>query len=165
MEIKINFLIVGLTAIIPLITGAIWYNPKICGKAWMESNGFDEAKLKENFNMPLVFGLTLLLGFFLAFGLTSVVIHQMGFFAMLMNHVSDAETQQLFKDVMAKYGGEFRSFKHGALHGSISAITLALPVLGINALFERKGLKYIGIHLGYWILTLLIMGGIICQFA
>lgn len=165
MEIKLNFLVVGLTSLVPLIVGFIWYNNKVFGKAWMEVNGFDEAKLKANFNMPLIFGLSLLLGFFLSFALVSVVIHQMGFYAMLMNFAADADTQQMFKDVMTKYGGEFRTFKHGALHGTIAAITIALPVLGINALFERRGFKYIGIHFGYWVLTLLIMGGIICQFA
>ena len=35
---------------------------------------------------------------------------------------------------------------------------------GTNALFERKGFRYIAVNAGYWILTLMIMGGIICQF-
>jgi len=32
-------------------------------------------------------------------------------------------------------------------------------------MFERRGFKYIAIHGGYWMLTLGLMGGIICQFA
>jgi hypothetical protein len=55
-----------------------------------------------------------------------------------------------------------RSFGHGALHGAIGAIFFVLPVLGINALFERKGWKYILINVGYWVVTLTIMGAIIC---
>ena len=63
---------------------------------------------------------------------------------------------------MAKYGNNFRTFSHGALHGIILAIGIGLPVFGTNALFERRGGKYIFIHLGYWIITLALMGGLLC---
>jgi hypothetical protein len=63
---------------------------------------------------------------------------------------------------MAKYGNNFRTFKHGALHGFISAFLMVLPVIGTNALFERKGFKYIAINVGFWIINFTIMGGIIC---
>jgi hypothetical protein len=32
-------------------------------------------------------------------------------------------------------------------------------------LFERRSWKYIFINAGYWILTLTLMGGIICAYA
>ena len=64
---------------------------------------------------------------------------------------------------MEKYGSNFRTFKHGVLHGVIGAITIALPVIGINALFERRSFKYVLISGGYWIVTFMIMGGIICM--
>ena len=35
-------------------------------------------------------------------------------------------------------------------------------IKGTNALFERKGAMYILINAGYWIVTLGIMGGIVC---
>jgi len=40
-----------------------------------------------------------------------------------------------------------------------------LPVMGVNALFERKGFKYIAINVGFWTVSLALMGGIICQWA
>jgi hypothetical protein len=64
-----------------------------------------------------------------------------------------------------EYGTNFRSFKHGALHGTIMAVLFAFPILAINALFERKGAKYIFIHLGYWVITIALMGGVICGWA
>ena len=67
-------------------------------------------------------------------------------------------------EVMKIHGHSFRTFRHGALHGVIGAITFALPVLGINALFERKGFKYIAIHLGYWVVSLALMGSVLCHF-
>jgi len=39
---------------------------------------------------------------------------------------------------------------------------VALPIIGTNALFERKSAKYIFINAGYWIVTLGVMGAIIC---
>jgi hypothetical protein len=80
-----------------------------------------------------------------------------------MNPTSEAG--QMVAAFLEKYGNEFRTFKHGLLHGVISAISIALPILGIVALFERKSAKYIFIHLGYWVITLGIMGGIICAYA
>jgi len=61
-----------------------------------------------------------------------------------------------------KYGSNFRTFKHGAFHGILASLMLALPLIGINALFERKGFKYIAINVGYWIVSFAIMGGIVC---
>jgi hypothetical protein len=63
---------------------------------------------------------------------------------------------------MADYGTAYRTFKHGMLHGFITGLFLALPIVGINALFERKSWKYILINGGYFIVCLTIMGGIIC---
>ena len=67
-------------------------------------------------------------------------------------------------DFLAKYGRKFLSFRHGALHGVIAALFGIWPVIGINALFERRGWKYTAIHLGYWVITFALMGGVICGF-
>jgi hypothetical protein len=50
------------------------------------------------------------------------------------------------------------------LHGIITAIFVGLPLIGMSAIFEKKSFKYIFIHLGYWILTLALMGGLACSF-
>ena len=63
---------------------------------------------------------------------------------------------------MADYGAAFRTFKHGALHGAMTGVLLAFPIVAINALFERKSWKYISIHAGYWIVTLSGIGAILC---
>lgn len=63
---------------------------------------------------------------------------------------------------LADYGNEFRTFKHGALHGFMSGLFLALPITAINGLFEQKSWKYILVNAGYWIVSMTIMGAIIC---
>ena len=158
------FLVAAVAALVPLFMGAIWYHPKVFGTAWLKINGFEEAKMKEGFNMPLVFGLTFVFGFLVAFALTPVVIHQFGFFGMLQKDFMSAETQEFMKQGMTAYGNDFRTFKHGALHGTITGIGFGLPIVGINALFERRGFKYIAIHAGFWIACICLMGGILCQF-
>ncbi|HMP32135.1 MAG TPA: DUF1761 domain-containing protein [Saprospiraceae bacterium] len=93
------------------------------------------------------------------------MIHQNNIGSALMPQVMDTSSQE-YQDLiafMAKYGDRYRTFKHGALHGGITAIFFILTIIAINALFERRGWKYILIHLGYWFITCLIIGGILCQ--
>lgn len=165
---NINFLITALAALIPLVVGFVYYHPKVFGNAWMKVNGFRMEDLQSK-NMGLVFAFTLLLSFLLAIIVNVVVIHQFHVYSVLMNEPGlfeeGSEIKAYVDDFMSKYGKEFRTFKHGAFHGFFASILFALPVLGINALFEHRGWKYIWIHTGYWALTLALMGGIICGFS
>jgi hypothetical protein len=151
-----------------MIIGFIWYNPKTVGNAWMKAAGLDEEKLK-GANMLVIFGLSYFFSLLIATVVQFMVIHQLSVFSILANQsgIQDptSEIGKFYADFMLKYGNEFRTFKHGAFHGTICGIFFATPVLGINALFERRSAKYILIHSGYWIITLALMGGVICQFA
>jgi hypothetical protein len=160
--------VVLLTALVPLVVGFIYYNPKVVGGAWMKVNGFTLEGMREGSNMALSLGLSYLLSVILAFLLPSVVIHQFHLQSIVNGAegvgVAGSEVQNLLDAFMSKYGTNFRTFKHGALHGTIASVFFALPIIGINAIFERRGGKYVLIHWGYWAITLFIMGGIICQF-
>jgi Protein of unknown function (DUF1761) len=166
--VKINFLIILAATLVPLVIGFVWYNPKVFGTAWMKSTGMTEEKAK-GANMPLMFGLTALFSFFLAFTIQFMVIHQFSVFSVLANEpgIMDptSEVGKYFADFMAKYGNNFRTFKHGVLHGTMAGITIAFPLIGVNALFERRGFKYIAINAGYWTVCMALMGGIICAFS
>jgi hypothetical protein len=163
-----NIAIIALAALVPLIIGFIWYHPKVFGNAWMKVAQVTEESMK-NSNMALIFGLTYLLSFLLSFSLQYLTIHQLSLWAVVAGQPDymnpSSEAGQMVTAFLERYGNEFRSFKHGLLHGVISAITIALPILGIVSLFERKPRKYIFIHLGYWAITLGLMGGIICAYA
>ena len=165
---EMNFLVAALAALLPMILGFIWYNPKVFGTAWMNACGFTKEDLQGG-NMALIFVLSYIFSFFLAMMLNTIVIHQFGFFSTLMNDPDvmkeGTETYQYAQDFLEKYGDNFRTFKHGALHGGLAGIFFVLPVLGTNALFEKKGFKYIAVNVGYWIVCLSLMGGVICQFA
>ena len=166
--VEIKFWIVPVAGLIPLIIGFIWYNPKVLGTAWMNAAGLTEEKLK-GANMGLIFFLTYIFSSLLASSLLSITIHQLGFQSTLMNEEGfgkeGSEIMIYISYFISKYGANFRTFKHGALHGTIAGIFLALPIVAVNALFERKSWKYIWINAGFWILSMMLMGGVVCQFA
>lgn len=159
-----NFWMFFITALIPLFVGAIWYSPKVMGTSWMRVNGFKEEDLQGG-NMAVIFGLSYVFGIFISLGLSGIVIHQVSVLQVMMPDVVEAGSaaEQQFNDFMTTYGDNFRDWKHGAIHGIILTILLVLPLLAINALFERRGWKYIMIHFGYWLITLTIIGAVLCQ--
>ena len=164
-----NLLVIILSGLIPLVIGFVWYHPKVMGTVWMKESGVDPTPPQGN-RMLIIFGLTFLLSVFIAFFMTGVVIHPMGLFSMLMNHRTEladpsSELGQTVNGLLTKYGSDFRTFKHGALHGVITALIAALPIIGINALFEQKSAKYIAVNVGFWAVSLALMGGVICAFA
>lgn len=152
----------AVAALIPLIIGFIWYSKAVFGNTWMRVNRFTDADMKRG-NMALIFILTYVFSFLLSFILSAMVIHQMTLFSIVASDKSP-EAKQWVMDAMRNYGGNFRTFKHGAFHGTLLSIFFALPILGIPALFERRGWKYVLIHWGYWLVTLALMGGVLCQF-
>ena len=142
-----------------LIIGAIWYNPKVFGRLWMHASGLTEDKLRGG-NIFVTFLLVLIFGFFMAFILQFLVIHQFGVFGAIGGDPLVAKPS--YQAFMDDYGTTFRTFKHGALHGFMTGLLFTFSLIVINALFERKSWKYILINSGYWLITLTIMGGIIC---
>jgi hypothetical protein len=164
---KLNFLIIALTALVPSIIGFIWYHPKVAGTAWQKATGLTDDQIK-NANMPLIMGVSLLLSFLLAVQVNFLVVHQAHIYSVVMDEPAfkdpNSALSLMLKDFMEQYGNNFRTFKHGAFHGTLASVFFMLPILATNALFERKSFKYIAINAGYWTITLAIMGGIICQF-
>lgn len=155
---EINFLAVFAAAASALVVGFIWYNPKVFGTAWMKAADMNEEKIKGG-NMAKIFILALFFAFLLALSIMPMVIHQMGAFSLAQGELG---VQPSYDAFIADYANEFRTFKHGAFHGVLAGVFVALPILGTNALFERKGAKYILINAGYWTVTMGIMGAIIC---
>lgn len=159
---EINFLALIAAAVSALVVGFIWYNPKVFGTAWMKAADMTEEKMK-GANMGKIFALALFFAFLLAMAMQMLTIHQIGALGMVGGDPSSAMPS--FQAFMDDYGTAYRTFKHGALHGFMSGIFIALPIIGTNALFERKGAKYILINSGYWIVTMAIMGAIVCGWA
>lgn len=154
---EINLLALAVAALVTLPIGYIWYG-LLFGKSWMAATGMTEEKAK-NSNPIVIYGLSLLFSFFIAGMLQFIVIHQWGVEGLVAGTLGKLPSYTAFA---ADYSNEFRSFGHGALHGTMTGILLIFPMIAINALYEQKSWKYILINSGYWTLCLLVMGGIIC---
>jgi len=161
---QINYFTFLVAAIVTLVVGFVWYHPKVFGTIWMKENNFTQEELRKG-NMLKIFGFTYLFSVMIAMTLASLTIHQSGALGMVGGPLLVESAKPSFHAFMADYGTAYRTFKHGALHGFMSGLFFAFPVIGINGLFERKSWKYIFVHAGFWMLTLALMGGIICAFA
>ncbi len=164
--IEFNWLPILASGLVPLAVGLLWYGP-LFGKLWMKESDMSIEKIKGT-NMAVIYGVSVIFGLFLAVGLLPTVIHQMGIYSTLVDSGIDkpgGEAYTIFNDLMAKYGTNFRTFKHGVLHGLLTSVFFFLPVIANNALMERKSWRYIFINLGYWAVSAMIMGGIISAWA
>ncbi|MGL2988412.1 DUF1761 domain-containing protein [Flavobacterium sp. RSSA_27] len=159
MEMNVQALFVA--AVLTLFVGFVWYHPKVFGTVWMKEAGLTDDQLKTG-NMLKIFGFTYLFSLLIASMEMTFTIHQMGALGMVGGPSKLNEALPSYTAFMADYGTAFRTYKHGALHGFLSGLFFAFPMIGINGLFERKSWKYIFIHAGYWILTLTIMGALLC---
>jgi hypothetical protein len=155
-----------LAALVNVIVGFIWYNPKTFGTVWMKEAGISPEKIK-TMNMKVIFGAIIIFSLMLAITINMLVIHQTHIYSLAMNALSgtdEAAKATANADInafLSKYGQEFKTFKHGAFHGFMSAIFIILPVIGTNALFEGKTWRYILINAGYWAVSFALMGGIV----
>lgn len=130
----VNWLSLPVAGLIPLVTGFIWYHKAVFGKAWMEAVGMTEEKARQG-NMGLVFGVSFVLSVLLAF-------------FMMFNVNSPGQE------------GQYDTFKHGAFHGVLVGVLVAIPVLVTNSLFEQRSGKSMLINAGYWVVTITLIGGV-----
>lgn len=157
---NVNFLALLLAALSTLVVGFIWYNPKVFGNIWMKEAGLKEEDVKGT-NMVKIFGLSIVYAFLISFILQMLTIHQFGALGMVGGDPTKALPS--YNAFMADYGTAFRTFKHGALHGFLTGLFLAFPLIGTNAVYERRSFKYVLVTGGFWIVCFTIMGGIICM--
>ena len=140
---EMNYLVLFLAALVPILIGFFWYG-SLFGNVWMKEMNFTKASLAGK-NMVLTLILSYVFSFLLAFFLLFLVIHQMGVMQVLQGEPGfedqTGEAFTFFQNFLGTYGDRFRTFKHGALHGTMSGIFFVLPILSIVAMFERKKCK------------------------
>lgn len=165
----------AIAALIPLFVGYIYYNKNVFGSAWAAMTGIDmsnEEEMKKA--MPKVMIISYIISFLMAFALSPFVIHQMGLFSLLQNSMGDLNYEEYAAKIAVSFDGVpvepnllwnglFRSFGHGALHGTMFGIFMALPMIITMGLYEKKPWKLMLINGGYWIINFALMGGFICQ--
>ena len=134
-------------ALIPLVVGMIWYNPKVFGNAWMKASNTPMPTEDKKPNMIKMLGLTYLMSVFVALALISIVIHQTHLFSLMAGDKTvgdpNSEAGQYLAGLFQKFGGMFRTFGHGAFHGTLAGLFIAIPITGTSALYEGRSFKYV----------------------
>lgn len=164
-----NLLVLAVAALIPLIVGSAWYSPLLFAKPWMAATGMTEENAKKS-NMILNMALLYVFSFFIATALMFTVIHQFGLFSLLADPGGKAgladpnsALYSAMQTIWHTSGHSFRTYRHGALHGAITAVFLVLPLFSSCAIFEGRGFKYIMITWGFWLVNFILMGAVICH--
>lgn len=132
-NVEINYLAVLISGIVSMIIGSLWYGP-LFGKAWMKAGGFskgDMAKAKKKGMGKL---------YFAAFIGALVVAFVLAHFVRYLTA---------------------SSFVEGAQAGFWLWLGFIAPVLLGSVLWECKPIKYYLINVFYWLIDLIILGGIL----
>jgi len=143
------------------VIGWFWYHPKsVVAKAI----GI-KTKIKSQFGFVRLLCLFILsIGF--VYGYMNMIIHQLGFYELFFTDImlGKSGAQELVSDFMSEYGEKHRHFGHGLLHGTINAFLFALPIIALFTILENETFKYLLFHFLYWLVTSLIIGGLISVF-
>jgi hypothetical protein len=162
-----NWWLIPAVALIPLVVGSIWYNPKVFGNAWMRTAEISEERASSG-NMAKILGLSYLFCLFGAYILSTTAVHQSAvmqlFFGDPAMNDPASSISVFLNDFMNTYGSRHRTFGHGLIHGMELALMLGLCLIGVNSMFERRPFKYVIIHVGFWMLSFGLMGGLLCQY-
>lgn len=168
---NVNMLVIAIAALVPMIVGFIWYHPAVFGKAWMKAADMTEEKIKTG-NMPLIFGLSFILSLILGLTYPFIQDHWNAFQAIFrpvaehgMGLDPTSATGVEVKGLIDAYGERYSSFTHGLVHSLSITLLVLLPVMGTNAMFERRSLKYFLVNWTYWGVTIAVMYAIIAHFS
>ncbi len=156
-----NLIIIVGCAFIPMLLGMIWYNPSLFGAAWLNEAGMTQDDMKAN-QKPLKFFLGFVCNFLLAFGLFTAVVHEFSVLGLVGGDVELLKTGTAAA-FLGEYGGTFARFSHGIVHGIVAAFVFALPFIGHQCLWSGKSWKYFFIDFGFWLVCMILMGGVVAQ--
>lgn len=140
MEMHLNWLAIVIAAFMPMVVGFIYYHPKVAGGAWMRVNGFTLESVG-NGPKPVLYAVALGLSFLLSLWVA-------------LNVTGPGQDT-------APDGHSYVTFGHGIAHAIFNGLLLLLPILGTQSIFEKRGWGWVFVNLGYWVLTLGLMGGIL----
>ncbi len=133
-DIVINYWAVLVSAIVSFIIGGLWYSPLLFGNAWMKLGGFnnkDKDKAKKK-GMGKLYFATFIGSLVVAYILAHFVIY-MGAFV----------------------------FTDGMQTGFWIWLGFIAPVLLGSVLWEGKPIKYYLINISYWLVNIVLIGGIL----
>jgi hypothetical protein len=138
-----NVAAIIVAALIPSIIGRLYYGP-LLGQPWLDSLGKSADEMKPN--KPIIaYGIALLMAALIAMSLNMI---------LQLVHKDVNEEGELFFNT-------FRTFKHGALHGALLAISFVVPVIVSHGIFQKHSAKNILLNVVYWTICFALMAGVL----
>ena len=134
---SINWLAVLACVVVAMVSGALWYSPKVFFNTWWKGIGKDEDAAPGTENMGMTWALTVLSAFVQAVAM-SLMVPAMG---SLMSIGINAGS--------------------GALTGFMLWLGFIAPTYLVNKLFAGHGFKVWGIEVGNHLVNFIIFGAII----
>jgi len=158
---NLNYFAFFLISFVPLLIAIIWYRPNSFMLKWTKNEVVNPLTLS-----PIKAGIAFLLSVFLVYGYMNLVIHQLGFYELFFTDImlGNEASKEVVDTFLAKYGQKHRHFGHGVLHGAINTFLFIGPFLGFSILLERKKKGYLLLHFSYWLVTSMVIGGLISAF-
>ncbi len=157
-----NLLVLLGCSFIPFFFAYIWFHPKVFGgDKWTAIAGLTKEQGATPVS-PLKLGLSIILNFFIAFGIYCLTVHASGVFG-LMGGEAEALKTGTAAAFLSEHGQNYTTFGHGVVHSIQAFICFVFPLLGYVVIFEHKSTKYLLVYSGYWLITLMLMSGIISQ--
>ena len=159
---NLNYLAFFLISFVPLIIGSIWYHPN----SWI----LKKLKVSDQVGYTHLKWYQWLLAFLMSvsivYGFINLVIHQMGFYELFFTDIMQGkeESRLVVEEFLGKYGQKHHHFGHGIFHGAINAVVICLPFVILNTFLDRKGSKAIWAHFSYWLVTSMLVCGLISEF-
>ena len=162
-----NLKLLLLIAFVPLALSKVWYSPLVFGNRLSPKT--DASGNPESLNEVLMNGLRLYVyGLFASYLLCMIVIHQFGFFLLHFNELIveglPSTSIEGFSDFYNAYGPRHRSFGHGVIHGIEAGVMFGLFFLGSLCIFEKRSFKGMLVHFGFFVVSMGVMGGLVCAF-
>jgi len=129
---SINWLAVVVCVVVSMVSGFIWYHPKVFFSAWLKGIGKTESEMNYQSPAAMIWGLTILSAFIEA-AATGFMLNVMG------------------SDTLGA----------GALAGFMIWFGFVAPTNLVNKLFAGHGLKVWAIEAGNHLVNLLLFGAIL----
>lgn len=128
---SINVFSIVLSTLTPLLLAMVFYR-----KQFFEKSAVDISH-RGKFNKGVFIGVALIASFLISF--------------FLLNFNNDGINQE----------GQYDTFQHGAWHGGFVAVTIVIPVILIHGILSIKHWKNILTDIAFWLISLILMGGIV----
>lgn len=136
--VSVNYLAVLVAAVISILVGMVWYSPAVFGKSWMKSAGISEGEINraKKKGMSRAYALMVLGSLVMAFVLAHFVAY-----------------------------ASAANFAEGLQVGFWAWIGFVAPVVLGAVLWEGKPWSFYVINVGYQLVSLLLMGGLLATWA